>query len=126
MANYVRYQQVNRLRDKSSLFFLCSFILVVVYTTAIGFVIVHVLKITKNVEDSNEELLQTNKLLDDRLEKLILRLEKLEQKMATTNSTVEEAYANIIPPKQLKLASDTKGNTNDKLDKTGLGRFTGG
>lgn len=97
-----------------------------VYTTAIGFVIVHVLKITKNVEDSNEELLQTNKLLDDRLEKLILRLEKLEQKMATTNSTVEEAYANIIPPKQLKLASDTKGNTNDKLDKTGLGRFTGG
>ncbi|KAK2550985.1 hypothetical protein P5673_028203 [Acropora cervicornis] len=97
MTSYIRYQQVNRLRDKSSLFFLCSFILVVVYTSAIGFVIVHVLKITKNMEDRNQELLKTNKLLEDKLEKLILRLEIMEEKMATRNSSVDDkAYAVAI------------------------------
>lgn len=116
MANYVRYQQVNRLRDKSSLFFLCSFILVVVYTSVIGFVIVHVLKITKNVEDNNEELLQTNKLLEDKLERLIVRLEELEGKIETTNSSAL-AYVNTIKEKQLKPAHGAKGNRNDKPNK---------
>lgn len=117
MTNYIRYQQVNRLRDKSSLFFLCSFILVVVYTSAIGFVIVHVLKITKNMEDRNEELLKTNKLLEDKLEKLILRLEIMEEKMATRNSSVDDkAYVNTVSPKQLKPFSHMKGNKSIKLE----------
>lgn len=117
MTNYIRYQQVNRLRDKSSLFFLCSFILVVVYTSAIGFVIVHVLKITKNMEDRNEELLKTNKLLEDKLEKLILRLEIMEEKMATRNSSVDDkAYVNTISPKQLKPISYMKENKSIKLN----------
>lgn len=116
MANYVRYEQVNRLRDKSSLFFLCSFVLVVVYTSVIGFVIVHVLKITKNVEDNNEELLQTNKLLEEKLERLIIRLEKLEDNILTANSS-RETYVNIVAHGQLKPGdSNNRGKRIDNQD----------
>ena len=116
MASYVRYQQVNRLRDKSSLFFLCSFILVVVYTSVIGFVIVHMLKITKGVEENNNDLLEKNKKLEQKLEHLIFRLGKLEENMEIKNSSAL-AYVNIIPRKQLKVDRDTKGNRNDELNK---------
>lgn len=69
------------------------------------------------MEDSNEELLKTNKLLEDKLEKLILRLEIMEEKTATRNSSVDDkAYVNTIPPKQLKLVSSMKGNTSIKFD----------
>lgn len=115
MASYVRYQQT-RLRDKSSLFFLCSFILVVVYTSVIGFVIVHVLKITKGVEDNNEELLQKNKKLEEKLERLIFRLQKLEDKIPAINSSAM-TYVNIVPRKQLKLAPFTNGNRNNEQNK---------
>lgn len=69
------------------------------------------------MEDSNEELLKTNKLLEDKLEKLILRLEIMEEKTATRNSSVDDkAYVNTIPSKQLKLVSSMKGNTSIKFD----------
>lgn len=114
MARYIRYQQGNKLRDKSSLFFLCSFILVVVYTSVIGFVLVHVLKITKNVEDSNDGLLETNKKLEDKLELLVSRLEKLEERSLVNSSAL--SYVNIIPRgKQLKTI--TRGNINGELNK---------
>jgi len=114
MASYIRYQQRNKLKDKSSLFFLCSFILVVVYTSVIGFVLVHVLKITKNVEDSNDGLLETNKKLEDKLELLVSRLEKLEERSLVNSSAL--SYVNIIPRgKQLKTI--TRGNINGELNK---------
>ena len=94
MPSYIRYQQTNRLRDKSTLFFLCSFILVVVYTSVIGFVIVHVLKVTKSVEDDNEELLRTNQKLEENLEQLIFRIENLEEKISKNKSAM--TYVNII------------------------------
>lgn len=113
MPQYIRYQQRNKLRDKSSLFFLCSFILVVVYTSVIGFVLVHVLKITKNVEDSNDALLQANKKLEERLEQLVSRLEKLEERDFVNKSAI--SYVNIIPRKQLKTI--TRGNMNGEFNK---------
>lgn len=114
MASYIRYQQRNKLKDKSSLFFLCSFILVVVYTSVIGFVLVHVLKITKNVEDNNDGLLETNKKLEDKLELLVSRLEKLEERSLVNSSAL--SYVNIIPRgKQLKTI--TRGNINGELNK---------
>lgn len=114
MPSYIRYQQRNKLRDKSSLFFLCSFILVVVYTSVIGFVLVHVLKITKNVQDSNDGLLETNKKLEDKLELLVSRLEKLEEKTLVNSSAM--AYVNIIPRvKQLKTI--TRGNIDGESNK---------
>ena len=88
MPSYIRYQQTNRLRDKSTLFFLCSFILVVVYTSVIGFVIVHVLKVTKSVEDDNEELLRTNQKLEENLEQLIFRIENLEEIISNNKSAI--------------------------------------
>ncbi|KAJ7374514.1 hypothetical protein OS493_004852 [Desmophyllum pertusum] len=113
MANYIRYQQRNKLRDKSSLFFLCSFILVVVYTSVIGFVLVHVLKITKNIEDTNDGLLETNKKLEGKLELLVSRLEKLEDKNSVNSSAIP--YVNIIPRKQLKTI--TRGKKDGKFNK---------
>lgn len=114
MTSYIRYQQRNKLRDKSSLFFLCSFILVVVYTSVIGFVLVHVLKITKNVQDSNDELMETNKKLEGKLELLVSRLEKLEEKALLNSSAM--AYVNIVPRvKQLKAIG--RGNINGELNK---------
>lgn len=113
MPQYIRYQQRNKLRDKSSMFFLCSFILVVVYTSVIGFVLVHVLKITKKVQDTNDGLLETNKNLEDRLERLVSRLEKLEERKFVNTSAI--SYVNIIPRKQLKTT--TRGNINDELNK---------
>lgn len=95
------------------MFFLCSFILVVVYTSVIGFVLVHVLKITKNVQDTNDGLLETNKNLEDRLERLVSRLEKLEERKFVNTSAI--SYVNIIPRKQLKAI--TRGNINDELNK---------
>lgn len=113
MPQYIRYQQRNKLRDKSSLFFLCSFILVVVYTSVIGFVLVHVLKITKNVQDSNDGLLETNKKLEEKLERLVSRLEKLEERDFVNTSAI--SYVNIIPRKQLKTI--TRGNIDGELNK---------
>lgn len=114
MPSYIRYQQKNKLRDKSSLFFLSSFILVVVYTSVIGFVLVHVLKITKNVQDSNDALLETNKKLEDKLELLVSRLERLEERTLANSSAM--AYVNIIPRvKQLKTTAG--GNINGDLNK---------
>ena len=114
MTSYIRYQRRNKLRDKSSLFFLCSFILVVVYTSVIGFVLVHVLKITKNVQDSNDELMETNKKLEGKLELLVSRLEKLEEKALLNSSAM--AYVNIVPRvKQLKAIG--RGNINGELNK---------
>lgn len=113
MPSYIRYQQTNKLRDKSTLFFLCSFILVVVYTSVIGFVLVHVLKITKNVEDSNEGLLETNKKLEEKLELLVARLEKLEEMNSVNSSAMP--YVNIIPPRQLKTVR--RANINAELNK---------
>lgn len=119
MANYIRYQQRNKLRDKSSLFFLCSFILVVVYTSVIGFVLVHVLKITKNIEDTNDGLLETNKKLEGKLELLVSRLEKLEDKNSVNSSAIP--YVNIIPRKQLKTIirgkKDGKFNKDSRKDR---------
>ena len=94
MPSYIRYQQTNRLRDKSTLFFLCSFILVVVYTSVIGFVIVHVLKVTKGVEDDNEELLRTSQKLEEKLEQMVFRIENLEEKISNNKSAM--TYVNII------------------------------
>lgn len=69
------------------------------------------------MEDRNEELLKTNKLLEDKLEKLILRLEIMEEKMATRNSSVDDkAYVNTISLKQLKPFSDMKGNKSMKFE----------
>lgn len=116
MPSYIRYQQTNKLRDKSTLFFLCSFILVVVYTTVIGFVLVHVLKITKDIEDSNDELLETNKKLEEKLELLVIRLKKLEEKNSFNSSALP--YVNIKPPRQLKTAR--RANIN-----VGLSNFRG-
>ena len=114
MPSYIRYQQRNKLRDKSSLFFLCSFILVVVYTSVIGFVLVHVLKITKNVQDSNDRLMETNKNLEDKLELLVSRLKTLEEKALVNSSAM--AYVNIVPRvKQLKTIA--RGNINGELNK---------
>ena len=116
MTSYIRYQQRNKLRDKSSLFFLCSFILVVVYTSVIGFVLVHVLKITKNVQDSNDELMETNKKLEDKLELLVSRLTKLEEKALDLVNTSAMSYVNIAPRvKQLKAIA--RGNINGELNK---------
>lgn len=114
MPSYIRYQQRNKLRDKSSLFFLCSFILVVVYTSVIGFVLVHVLKITKNVQDSNDRLMETNEKLEDKLELLVSRLKKLEEKALVNSSAMP--YVNIVPRvKQLKTKA--RGNINGELNK---------
>lgn len=114
MPSYIRYQERNKLRDKSSLFFLCSFILVVVYTSVIGFVLVHVLKTTKNVQDSNDRLMETNKELEDKLELLVSRLKKLEEEALVNTSAM--AYVNIAPRvKQLKTIA--RGNVNGKLNK---------
>lgn len=86
----------------------------VVYTSVIGFVLVHVLKITKNVQDSNDGLLETNKKLEDKLELLVSRLEKLEEKTLVNSSAM--AYVNIIPRvKQLKTI--TRGNIDGELNK---------
>lgn len=113
MPSYIRYQERNKLRDKSSLFFLCSFILVVVYTSVIGFVLVHVLKTTKNVQDSNDRLMETNKELEDKLELLVSRLKKLEEALVNTSAM---AYVNIAPRvKQLKTIA--RGNVNGELNK---------
>lgn len=113
MPSYIRYQERNKLRDKSSLFFLCSFILVVVYTSVIGFVLVHVLKTTKNVQDSNDRLMETNKELEDKLELLVSRLKKLEEALVNTSAM---AYVNIAPRvKQLKTIA--RGNLNGELNK---------
>lgn len=114
MPSYIRYQERNKLRDKSSLFFLCSFILVVVYTSVIGFVLVHVLKTTKNVQDSNDRLMVTNKELEDKLELLVSRLKKLEEEALVNTSAM--AYVNIAPRvKQLKTIA--RGNVNSELNK---------
>lgn len=76
--------------------------------------LVHVLKITKNVEDSNDGLLETNKKLEDKLELLVSRLEKLEERSLVNSSAL--SYVNIIPRgKQLKTI--TRGNINGELNK---------
>ena len=86
----------------------------VVYTSVIGFVLVHVLKITKNVQDSNDELMETNKKLEGKLELLVSRLEKLEEKALLNSSAM--AYVNIVPRvKQLKAIG--RGNINGELNK---------
>ena len=86
----------------------------VVYTSVIGFVLVHVLKVTKNVQDSNDGLLETNKKLEDKLEQLVSRLEKLEEKPLVNTSLM--AYVNIAPGvKQLKTI--TRGNIGGELNK---------
>lgn len=108
MPGYIRYQQTNKLRDKSTLFFLCSFILVVVYTTVIGLVLVHVLKITKDIEDDNDELLEANKKLEEKLELLVIRLKKLEETNSVNSSAM--LYVNIKPPRQLKTAGRANMN----------------
>lgn len=108
MPGYIRYQQTNKLRDKSTLFFLCSFILVVVYTTVIGLVLVHVLKITKDVEDNNDELLEANKKLEEKLELLVIRLKKLEETNSVNSSAM--LYVNIKPLRQLKTAGRANMN----------------
>lgn len=108
MPGYIRYQQTNKLRDKSTLFFLCSFILVVVYTTVIGLVLVHVLKITKNIEDNNDELLEANKKLEEKLELLVIRLKKLEETNSVNSSAM--LYVNIKPSRQLKTAGRANMN----------------
>ena len=108
MPGYIRYQQTNKLRDKSTLFFLCSFILVVVYTTVIGLVLVHVLKITKDIEDNNDELLEANKKLEEKLELLVIRLKKLEETNSVNSSAM--LYVNIKPARQLKTAGRANMN----------------
>ena len=92
----------------------------VVYTSVIGFVLVHVLKVTKNVQDSNDGLLETNKKLEDKLELLVSRLEKLEDRPLVNSSAM--AYVNIVPRvKQLKTMA--RGNINGELNKeTGKGQ----
>ena len=92
----------------------------VVYTSVIGFVLVHVLKVTKNVQDSNDGLLETNKKLEDKLELLVSRLEKLEDRPLVNSSAM--AYVNIVPRvKQLKTMA--RGNLNGELNKeTGKGQ----
>ena len=105
MANYARYHQRKRLRDKSSLFFLSSFVLVVVYTSVIGFVLVHVLKITRRVEESNIALEQTNEKLEEKLEGLVHRLEILESK------NMSDENVNIVLRNRLKV--DKAGRTLD-------------
>ena len=88
----------------------------VVYTSVIGFVLVHVLKITKNVQDSNDELMETNKKLEDKLELLVSRLTKLEEKALDLVNTSAMSYVNIAPRvKQLKAIA--RGNINGELNK---------
>ena len=93
----------------------------VVYTSVIGFVIVHVLKITKGVENNNEDVLQTNKKLEEKLERLVFRMEELEEKISRNTSAM--AYVNIISREQLNRVRNTKGKRNDEIN-TGLKKHT--